>query len=125
MDYAAQIAMKRDVLIESLHGVPGMPDLVEPILGCESPFYFRNKMGFSFGVPTAETVLGLHRRGDWRTVVDAQPCMLQSKEAGEILRRTLELVKQKNVAVFDDKNEHGRSASSHGPRGQAHEERMV
>lgn len=107
MDYPAQIAMKRDVLIESLYGVPGVPGIVRESITADSPFYFRNKMVFAFGVQNGETVLGLHRKGQWHSVVPAETCMIQSKESNEILRRVLAFVKERGIAVFDDEKNEG------------------
>ena len=134
MDYPAQIAMKRDVLIESLYGVPGVPDIVRQSITADSPFWFRNKMVFAFGMtapgndssPVAagasrwpdphhhalagaatEPILGLHRKGQWHSVVPASDCMLQSKESNEIIRRTLAFVKERGIAVFNDERNDG------------------
>lgn len=107
MDYPAQIAMKRDVLIESLYGVPGVPGIVRESITADSPFYFRNKMVFAFGIQNGETVLGLHRKGQWHSVVPAETCMIQSKESNEILRRVLAFVKEHGIAVFDDEKNEG------------------
>ena len=107
MDYPAQIAMKRDVLIESLYGVPGVPGIVRPSITANSPFWFRNKMVFAFGIQDGETVLGLHRKGQWHSVVPASDCMLQSKESNEIIRRTLAFVKERGIAVFNDERNDG------------------
>ena len=111
MDYPAQLAMKRDVLIESLYGVPGVPDNVCEAIGADSPFYFRNKMVFAFGSLNNELVLGLHRKGQWHSVVPADACMLQSKESNEIIRRVLAFVKERGIAVFNDEQNKGSSAT--------------
>ncbi len=103
MAYPAQLRMKRDVLIESLHGVPGVPDNVRDILGVDDPVYFRNKMVYAFGTQEGRTVLGLHERGDWRSVVLTNICLLQSPEANEIINRTLEFVRRHQLPVFDDR----------------------
>ena len=129
MNYPAQIAMKRDVLIESLYGVQGVPGNVRESITADSPFYFRNKMVFAFGktagkdsrppsantleganplAPQAdETILGLHRKGQWHSVVPANDCMLQSKESNEIIRRVLAFVKERGIAVFNDEKNEG------------------
>jgi 23S rRNA (uracil-5-)-methyltransferase RumA len=107
MAYPAQLAMKRDVLIESLHGVPGVPDNVCEAIGADSPFYFRNKMVFAFGLLNSERVLGLHRKGDWRHVVPANACLLQSKESNEIIRRVLVFMRENDINVFNDERNTG------------------
>ena len=35
MGYTAQLQMKRDILVDSLHGLPGVPDIVQDALPCE------------------------------------------------------------------------------------------
>jgi 23S rRNA (uracil1939-C5)-methyltransferase len=107
MAYPAQLAMKRDVLIESLHGVPGVPGHVRETIGADSPFYFRNKMVFAFGLWNGEPVLGLHRKGEWHSVVPADSCLLQSKESNEIIRRVLVFMKEHDIAVFNDERNTG------------------
>ena len=107
MAYPAQLAMKRAVLIESLHGVAGVPENVRETIGADSPFYFRNKMVFAFGLTDGKPVLGLHRKGQWRSVVSAAACLLQSKESNEIVRRALAFTKERHLAVFDDERNTG------------------
>ncbi len=110
MAYPAQLAMKREVLLESLHGVPGVPENVREVIGADSPFHFRNKMVFAFGLaaPAPEQpVLGLHRKGDWKSVVPTDVCLLQSPESREILKRTIEFVKTRAVPVFDERRNEG------------------
>ena len=103
MAYPAQLQMKRDVLIESLHGVPGIPNIVREIIPTNSPFYFRNKMGFAFGLRDGKPVLGLHKKGDWQAVVPADACLIQSAESNEILKRTLAFIVERGVAICDEK----------------------
>lgn len=102
MSYPAQTAMKQDVLVESLHGVPGVAEALQPMLPCESTFHFRNKMVFAFGTRDGQTVLGLHRRGDWRTVVPAGTCLLESPEAAAIVRDTTTFVRERSIPVWND-----------------------
>jgi len=147
MDYPAQLAMKRDVLIESLYGVPGVPENVIESIGADSPFFFRNKMVFAFGMmagkdfrpPSAcalesanplaplhdQLVLGLHRKGQWRSVVPADACMLQSKESNEIIRRVLAFVRERGIAVFHDERNEGFLRHLVVREGKRTNERMV
>jgi 23S rRNA (uracil1939-C5)-methyltransferase len=102
MEYRAQLDMKRDVLIESLHGVPGVATAMRPMLPCEEIFNFRNKMVFSFGIRDGQAVLGLHARGDWQTVVDASSCRLPSPEATAIVADAIRFVRERNIPVWHD-----------------------
>ncbi|MFH0880959.1 MAG: 23S rRNA (uracil(1939)-C(5))-methyltransferase RlmD [Lentisphaerota bacterium] len=101
-NYTAQLRWKKEVFLESLHGVPGAAELVEDVAGMEQPLYYRNKMVFSFGVDEGLVVIGQHRREDYKHIVPISQCLLQSPESNEILRRTTTFVREKNIPVLDE-----------------------
>ena len=107
MAYPAQLQMKRDVLIESLHGVPGVPERVTDVLGTDSAFHFRNKMVFAFGMKDGELILGLHVKGDWQSIVSTDVCLLESPESNEVIKRTVAYFRQHSVPLFDDERGEG------------------
>lgn len=107
MAYPAQLRAKHQILIEALHGLPGVPDIVAEPWGMDEPVHFRNKMGFAFGAAGGRAVLGLHRRGDWRSVVPAGTCLLQSPESREILARVLAFVQDEPLPVYDEEKQEG------------------
>ena len=82
LEYAAQLRFKQDQVVESLEHIAGLhagPDgfAVEPILGMDEPWGYRNKMEFSFGEDEqGRLLLGLHRRGSWREIVELDGCRL-------------------------------------------------
>ncbi len=100
--YETQLEFKQAIFLESLHGVPGVPDIIRPILPMDPPLFYRNKMVFTFGLEDGNPVLGLHRRNDFYRIVPLENCLLQSPESNEILRRTLSLVKASQIPVFDE-----------------------
>ena len=79
--YAAQLEFKQQQVIDSLQRLAHLTDFdLEPIRGMDDPWRYRNKMEFSFG--TSEDgglVLGLHKRGSWREIVDVVDCELSSE----------------------------------------------
>jgi 23S rRNA (uracil1939-C5)-methyltransferase len=80
-DYAAQLEFKQRQVAEALTHIGGLDGVVvEPILGMADPWRYRNKMEYSFGQEDGETVLGMHRRGSWRDVVDVPDCRLAPLE---------------------------------------------
>jgi 23S rRNA (uracil1939-C5)-methyltransferase len=88
-DYAAQLAFKHRQVVEALAHIGGLDHVVvTPILGMADPWRYRNKMEYSFGQTDGETVLGMHRRGSWRDIVDVPDCHLapleisRAREAG-------------------------------------------
>ncbi|HBA85227.1 MAG TPA: 23S rRNA (uracil(1939)-C(5))-methyltransferase RlmD [Verrucomicrobia bacterium] len=106
-DYAAQLQFKQEVFTESMHGVQGVPERVQPILGMEPPAFYRNKMIFTFGQQEGVPVIGLHRRNNFYHIVHTDNCLLQSPESADIVRRTLEFVKSRQIPVFDERTKTG------------------
>ncbi len=79
--YAAQLEFKQQQVVDSLQRLAHLTDYrLEPIRGMDDPWRYRNKMEFSFGASeTGELVLGLHRRGSWKEIVDVVDCELASE----------------------------------------------
>ncbi len=81
LGYAAQLEFKQQQVVDSLQRLAHLTDYrLEPIRGMDDPWRYRNKMEFSFGASeTGELVLGLHRRGSWKEIVDVVDCELASE----------------------------------------------
>ena len=52
-----------------------------PILGCKSPWFYRNKMEYSFG---EDGTIGLHPKGRFYEVFDLEECFLESESSVKI-----------------------------------------
>jgi len=107
LNYPEQLVQKRGFLLEALHAWPAVVAKVADVLGMEEPYFFRNKMVYSFGGPVEAPVLGMHRRGDFYAVVSAADCRLQSPQAQEIIRRLLEFARTRGLPPFDERKKVG------------------
>lgn len=103
MQYATQLEQKRGFLLEALHAWPEVTAQVASVLGMAEPYFFRNKMVYSFGGTAAEPVLGMHQRGNFHAVVSAADCRLQSLEAQALLRRMVGWVRARALPPFDER----------------------
>lgn len=80
--YKTQLKIKESQVREALKHIGGFRDAkVEPIIGCDEPWFYRNKMEFSF----YKDMIGLHPKGYRYEVFDLEECFLESPEIGEIL----------------------------------------
>ncbi len=78
--YERQLEAKQSQVVEALAHLGGLDDYeLEPILGMPDPWRYRNKMEFSFGADEGRLVLGLHRKGSWREIVEVEDCLLASE----------------------------------------------
>jgi 23S rRNA (uracil1939-C5)-methyltransferase len=81
LDYEAQLEFKQQQVVDSLQRIAHLTDYeLEPIRGMDDPWRYRNKMEFSFGEEEdGRLVLGLHKRGSWKEIVDVVDCLLASE----------------------------------------------
>ncbi|MFB6263316.1 MAG: class I SAM-dependent RNA methyltransferase, partial [Bradymonadaceae bacterium] len=86
--YEHQLESKRDDVRRAMDESGVAPDRVEPTVGLDSPWYYRNKMEFSFGdTADREFALGLHPRGYRYEIVNLDECYLESPFVSAFLPR--------------------------------------
>ncbi|MFQ5676577.1 MAG: 23S rRNA (uracil(1939)-C(5))-methyltransferase RlmD [bacterium] len=123
LDYKAQLEFKRQQVIESLEHIGGFvtPD-VAVTLPSPEPYYYRNKMEYSFGrkrwlsrneigndtvVKPRDFALGLHIRGRFDKILDLDECHLQSRESVDILNFVREFALDSGIAPYSTKDHSG------------------
>lgn len=99
LDYATQLAAKQAVVSDSLERIGGFKDLpMLPIVASEKPWFYRNKMEFSFN---ANDGLGLHMSGDWRRIVPVTECRLESELAMRIVEFARQFAEEHGLSSWD------------------------
>ncbi|BDA43157.1 Uncharacterized RNA methyltransferase TTE1812 [Coccomyxa sp. Obi] len=95
--YTAQLAAKEQQVVDALARIGKVDDarsLVKPVVPCEQPFRYRNKMAFTFapqqvalpsGLP-GPAGFGLHHISNPREVLPVWGCWLQDETANRILQ---------------------------------------
>jgi 23S rRNA (uracil1939-C5)-methyltransferase len=108
LDYAAQLEYKQRQVVESLEHIGHLHDFeVETIQGMDSPWRYRNKMEFSFGTHDGDLVLGLHRRGSWREIVDTVDCHLAPLETNRARLAVAEACRDLDLPVYSQETHDG------------------
>lgn len=103
--YPAQAGAKEAIVRESLAHLGGLTDvLVDPIVAADDPWYYRNKMEFSFH---PDGTLGLHRRGEWNRIVSVETCFLQSVESAALVNTVRVFARQHGLAAYDPRTHEG------------------
>ena len=96
--YAEQLAQKQR-RVEKLLGRFGP---VEPILGMETPWHYRNKAIATFGTdPRGRLILGIYARGTHR-VVPVQGCRLQNERLNQVMEAVLAAAKACRWTAYDE-----------------------
>ena len=100
-DYAGQLEFKHRQVVEALAHIGGLDHVtVEPIAGMSDPWRYRNKMEYSFGLDGGKPVLGMHRRGSWREVVDVPDCHLAPLEISRARQAVLTACRALELPVY-------------------------
>ncbi|MBT6870410.1 MAG: 23S rRNA (uracil(1939)-C(5))-methyltransferase RlmD [Candidatus Marinimicrobia bacterium] len=115
LDYAEQLAAKEVQVKDTFRRIGGFKDVtVEPILGCEEIFHYRNKMEFTFSNrrwltegesedASADFALGLHVPGRYDKILNINECHIQSKDSNRILEILKEMTVDLKLAPYDIK----------------------
>ncbi|MGY0392262.1 23S rRNA (uracil(1939)-C(5))-methyltransferase RlmD [Bizionia sp. KMM 8389] len=122
MGYEHQLYYKQKEVTNNLTriGHIELPE-VTPILGCEEPYFYRNKMEFSFSDSrwlTLEEIqsdedlgdrnaLGFHIPGMWDKILDIKKCHLQADPSNAIRNAVKEFAIANNLEFFNTRNQHG------------------
>lgn len=122
MGYEHQLAYKQQEVINNLTrlGKVALPE-VNPILGSENHFFYRNKMEFSFSDSRWLTLdeiksdseiknrnaLGFHIPGMWDKILDIDKCYLQEDPSNAIRDKVKAFATQNNLEFYNARNQQG------------------
>lgn len=106
MAYPAQLAAKRQSVVDALQRIGGLSDVtVRPVLGMDDPWYYRNKMQF----PVAgggKPLVGCFARGSHQ-VIDTQHCYIQHAVNNDIAQAVRDWMARYNVPAYQEKTQSG------------------
>ncbi len=117
LPYQKQVEYKGQQVADHIKRIAELPETpVLDALGCEKPFYYRNKMEYSFStrrwlteeeiksdtfVDDSGFAAGLHAPGRFDKILNLNECHLQRKESFEILDFVRNYCNRHNIAAFD------------------------
>ena len=122
MNYEKQLKFKQDEVVNNIKRIGGIEDFESiPILGGNEPYYYRNKMEFSFSNArwlTSEEIksgtdinqknaLGFHIPGQWSKILDLKNCYLQEYPSNEIRLAIRNYAIENELDFFDLKTQDG------------------
>jgi len=96
LNYDEQLKIKETQVKEALEHIGGFKNpIVKPIIGCDEPWFYRNKMEFSF----YKEMVGLHPKGYRYEVFDLNECFLESPEIPKILEQVRNIIKPGIISI--------------------------
>ncbi|MBW6463962.1 MAG: 23S rRNA (uracil(1939)-C(5))-methyltransferase RlmD [Firmicutes bacterium] len=92
LNYKAQLNWKHKMISEVLRRIAGIEIPVEPVIGMQNPWRFRNKAQIHFGLEKDKVIAGFYEYGS-RNIIDIKQCVVQhpaNEQAINIIRRELQ-----------------------------------
>jgi len=117
MDYAAQLAWKRQLVVDNLErigklrvsgGAGGDAEaaqtdgiVVRPTLGMDEPWRYRNKAQVPIGVTEGGLVGGFYARGSHR-IIDMETCLIQHENNDDVVRKVKDIGRKLGISAYDE-----------------------
>ena len=101
MGYEAQLRWKRRQVVDAVERIGKLHVEVEPTIGMEDPWRYRNKMQFPVGRSKNGLRLGCYEKRT-HEIVDTNECLIQRSANDEILRAARRVLERFNVSAYDE-----------------------
>jgi len=102
MPYEQQMAAKQKQLETLLKGICK----VNPIIGMENPYHYRNKVHAVFGHQKGEVISGVYKAGT-HILVPVETCMIEDEKADEIIGTIRGMLKSFKIRTYDEDTGYG------------------
>lgn len=112
MSYSRQLAFKQKKVQNHLIRLGGFSEtltdhVMEPIVGMEEPFAYRNKAQFPIGVTASGEIVAGFYAGRTHTIISNTNCILGVPENEQILKIILRYMKEYHITAYEEKTQRG------------------
>jgi 23S rRNA (uracil1939-C5)-methyltransferase len=126
LSYRHQLASKERMIAKLMQAHDLDPGHVLPIIGMDEPWYYRNKMEFSFGdTDQREFALGLYPKGYRYEVLNLDECLLESEFVSDLLPKIRQWAIDLGLEPFQNRGRDGFVRTVTIREGKRTGERMV
>jgi 23S rRNA (uracil1939-C5)-methyltransferase len=80
---------------------------MEPIIGMEDPYYYRNKAQYPAGCSKEGKLLMGFYAGGTHSIIDSNHCYIQAKENDRILPVVREFINKYKISIYDEEKHEG------------------
>lgn len=108
LDYEEQLRRKQKKVTDCIERLGGITEgyVMEPIIGMETPYYYRNKAQFPVGIKNGKLAIGFYAGGS-HTIIDTENCCIQAKENEDIIRCVRSFLEEERVSIYNEETHEG------------------
>lgn len=112
MDYKEQLRYKENKVKNCLTRIGKfdqdyVESIMEPVIGMEDPFYYRNKAQFPVGRDKEGNVVIGFYAGRTHSIMDTTHCYIQAEANEEIIKRVKAFIEKYNITTYNEENHTG------------------
>jgi 23S rRNA (uracil1939-C5)-methyltransferase len=107
LKYEEQLTLKTKRVKEALERIGHIKTKVNPCLGMDDPYYYRNKIQMPYGKDRKGNVFYGFYRQNTHEIIPVKECVIEDKRASSILWDIKELVKKQNIPVYNEDSRQG------------------
>jgi 23S rRNA (uracil1939-C5)-methyltransferase len=107
LDYKAQLQFKNNKVKNNLIRIGGfapeyIDEILEPIIGMDEPYHYRNKAQFPIGTDKHGNVIAGFYAGRTHTIIPNTDCAIGVSENKLVLERVLEYMNENKLTAYDE-----------------------
>ncbi|WP_251942695.1 23S rRNA (uracil(1939)-C(5))-methyltransferase RlmD [Staphylococcus sp. Marseille-Q5304] len=108
MTYEAQLAMKKEQVVNLFHRKGGFEDvIIHDTIGMENPWRYRNKSQIPVGTnKDQQAIMGFYRQRSHQ-IIDMDECLIQAPIHQEIMNKVKQWFNELNVSIYDEQKKQG------------------
>lgn len=108
-EYEEQLKIKEEEVLRLLREKEVSPENIDQIEGCPDRYRYRNKMEYTFGdmVKDGPMTLGMHKKGNYMSIITVDQCQLVDEDFNRILSYTLNFADINNYTAYHKKTHKG------------------
>ena len=108
LSYAKQLEFKQNKVLNHLKRIGGFEEIpMEPIVGMDTPFYYRNKAQFPVGTDKEGKMITGFYAGRTHSIVDNRSCYLGVRINEQILDAVMEHCQKYEIPAYDEETGKG------------------
>ena len=108
MTYQAQLDMKKEQVVNLFHRKGPFEDTpIQPTVGMEQPWRYRNKSQIPVGKDKENKALTRFYRHLRHYIIDMDSCLIQDEQHQKIMNHVKQWLNELNISIYNEKNQSG------------------